>query len=216
MRFTLNQQLFAVQFIYSRDLDPNQRHFGGRFRQPMLWDNELPIKCNFVRLTVASHHKVCNEWDEKDAEPKYDGFLLKDENGTCFANQYPRASYGQTSDEGDRRFNLYSENEGEIVKLVKAKPDTIYEYHLLSDVLERIRRGIKDLADLKAEDAAHAERIKEKVELLPVLYDRIVKDFHEAYLNYEVKLEWAPAFEGSDLIWPDVTFVEKTSENTPQ
>lgn len=55
-------------------------------------------------LTCVEHHKVPNHWAESEP-PKLDcdGFIfLDEENGNRWANQYPRASYGQVSDAGDR------------------------------------------------------------------------------------------------------------------
>ena len=55
-------------------------------------------------LTCVEHHKVPNHWDESETpELNCDGFIfLDEENGIRWANQYPRASYGQVSDAADR------------------------------------------------------------------------------------------------------------------
>lgn len=55
----------------------------------------------FKQLTVTEHQKVPSEWDDKNAEPTYDGFILKDSEGKEWHNQYPFASYGQLSDAAD-------------------------------------------------------------------------------------------------------------------
>ncbi len=52
-------------------------------------------------LKCVEHHKVRGEFDEKNAEPKFDGFVFLDQEGLRWHNQYPSASYGQLSDGGD-------------------------------------------------------------------------------------------------------------------
>ena len=101
MRFQIGQTLFAVQFETSH---PHRENSTQLFSMPLRFNNEMPKKITIIKMEVAEHHRVPGEWDD---EIKYDGFILTDiENSTKYTNQYPRAAYGQISDEGDRRFHL--------------------------------------------------------------------------------------------------------------
>lgn len=48
----------------------------------------------FRKLTVTEHHRVRGEYDSNDAVPNYDGYVLTDEKGTVWHNQYPYAKLG--------------------------------------------------------------------------------------------------------------------------
>ena len=98
MRYEIGEVVPVICFIY-----PSVDNFFS-VRAPYIWgDKEDPI-IRVKLLTVVEHHKVA--WDQYPTEEKkHDGFLLKDENGIVFANQYPRASYGQISDRSDRLFD---------------------------------------------------------------------------------------------------------------
>lgn len=101
MRYEIGEVVPVICFIY-----PSVNNFIS-FRAPYIWgDKEDPV-INVKLLTVSEHHKVA--WDQDPTEEKkHDGFLLKDENGIVFANQYPRASYGQISDRSDRLFDYFA------------------------------------------------------------------------------------------------------------
>jgi hypothetical protein len=63
----------------------------------------------FRELTVAEHHMVRGEYDDKDAEPAYDGYILTDSKGSVWHNQYPCAALGgQTSGGLDHMFEISS------------------------------------------------------------------------------------------------------------
>ncbi len=205
MRFHVNQNLFAVHFGYNVNVPRTY----GFYSQPMLWDNIEPDDINFVKLTVTEHHKVPDA-HAPDTEAKYDGYLLKNDAGQVFANQYPHASYGQTSDEGNRRFAVHITKSGELDKLQEENEKAVFEYYLLSDVLEKIQRGIKDLGEIPATEARYQQCI-EKRDLLQNFYNRIVKEFGEKYPDYQLYLEWKPPFKKSVLIWPKVTFHKRIS-----
>jgi hypothetical protein len=67
------------------------------------WDNTLK-GIHIFWLKCTEHHKVRNEWDREDAEPKHDGFIFKSQivgDDRVWHNQYPYASYGQLSDAAD-------------------------------------------------------------------------------------------------------------------
>lgn len=196
MRFQPNQILFAVHFGHNKDLPKTY----GFFSMPMMFNDVEPDDINFIKLTVTEHHKVPNVYDP-EKKPECDGYLLKDEAGRVFANQYPLASYGQISDEGNRRFGVHITEKGILDKLQAENPKVIFEGHLLSDVLERIQRGIKELKEVTGDNAAHCH---EKAGLLEKLYDRIVKEFSEKYPDYQLNMAWVPLFK-TELHWPKVS-----------
>lgn len=174
MRYQVNSVLFAVQFTQAWDLESERI---ATYSTPLLYSNEMPSKINLIKLSVAEHHKVPNEWDEKAKPVKdCDGYLLRDDNGLVYANQYPRASYGQTSDTANRRFCRYIENDGEdrsLINELKANPGRPYEYNLFTDALENMARGIEDLSAIDEQHEAYP-RISEKLPLLKKLYDDCV------------------------------------------
>lgn len=182
MRYQVKQELFVVHFGHE-----GAGEIGRWYRQPMLWDNTQPVSITFNKLVVTEHHKVQGEYDEKGAEPKYDGYLLQDQEGNLFSNQYPRASYGQTSDEGNRRFSLRLTGREEYDEKIKTNPNIVFEYHLLTSILELIESALYKFGEIKPTacdaDKAHA---LEKGAALAILRDRIYKQFKEEYPQYEL------------------------------
>ena len=64
-----------------------------------------PLSIELFNLKVTEHHQVAWDQDPK-GKKQYDGFILTAEDGSVWYNQYPRASYSQTSDTADRRFTI--------------------------------------------------------------------------------------------------------------
>lgn len=202
MRYDLQQTLFVVQFDFDLIHSEIKRLI---FRQPMLHDSVFPTKCNFNLLTVTEHHKVRNEWQDAKEEPKCDGFVLSDASGKRFTNQYPTASYGQTTDTGDRRFCLDIAEDGKFGAYFAENPDAIFEYHLLSDLLENIQRGIEGLRVPE-----RGEEGKNKANELEKLYNFIVAAFKEAYPEYTLEMKKEPAWEDSTLLWYKARFIKQS------
>ena len=209
MRFQVNQNLFAVHFGYNANVPRTY----GFYSLPLLFDNIEPDDINFVKLTVIEHHKVPGDYDIKE-EPQYDGYLLKNEAGLVFANQYPRASYGQLSDESNRRFAVHITESGVIDKMQEENEKVVFEYHLLSDVLERMQRGIKDLENVKY-TAENEHYIREKRATLVKFYERIVKEFGEKYADYQLNMTWEPLFK-TELLWPKVSINKRVPIKTAE
>jgi hypothetical protein len=201
MRFNLEQKLFVVAFDYPELV--GKRKFL-TYRQPMLYDDIFPTKCFFKELTVKEHHKVRSEWQEETEEATCDGFILADKEGNRFHNQYPTASYGQVTDTADRRFNLDIQHKGmPFAEYVEKHPDTVYDYHLLSDLLVEIQRGLPLLKE------HNSERSNEKAQLLEQLYKQITEDFTQTFdSKYSILLEHKPLFDDSKLILPCISFVK--------
>ena len=91
-RYSVGQEIIGINFRYEG------RKIAGVLI-PYIYNDEKPSRIVFNKLTVTEHHKV--PWDQdssENPEKKYDGYKLIDPSGRIWTNQYPRASYGQTSD----------------------------------------------------------------------------------------------------------------------
>lgn len=170
-RYSIGEVLYAVCFEYK-----NRRN---RFSTspPFIWgDAETPAAIHFVKLTVTAHHRVPGDWDD---EIKYDGYELVDDKGQVYTNQYPRASYGQLSDEGDRRFWLKSE---------KGVPDDLpKDFGLVREFWRNMEDGLKEVRlpeDLRA--------------LLTPFRERFLSEFEAAFPGKTLGLK--PAFRGIILV----------------
>lgn len=208
MRFQPTQVLFAVQFTHARDLNAENI---GMFSQPLLYSDEMPSKINFTKLMVTEHHKVYDTYDEKrEKPPECDGYILTDTEGRLWSNQYPTASYGQMSDEGNRRFHRHSttkEGEEALVAELRKERGSFYECHLLSAVLEKIMKGIKDLSEMSDDKIAEGQKeaVVRKLGLLKQLQEQIVAQFKEAYPEHRLTQCWKKLWAGGKKDWPNVT-----------
>lgn len=92
-RFTVGTPEVFLRFDYTGP---------GRFGSTYIpWLDTLNA-IEILDLACVEHHKVRGEWDDESDEPKYDGFIFTDAQGTVYHNQYPRAAYGQLDDSQDR------------------------------------------------------------------------------------------------------------------
>lgn len=57
----------------------------------------------FTELTVVEHHRVSSDWDTS-GKLEHHGYVLNDECGNVWHNQYPKACYSQTSDQANAIF----------------------------------------------------------------------------------------------------------------
>jgi hypothetical protein len=130
----------------------------------MPWLDKL-TEIQVINLECVEHHKV--GWEHAPDDKKYDGFF-KDQDGNLWANQYPRASYGQLDDSGDRHVRrhfkdtelLATNAAGEFIKDAEGKhvirdealwaihDDQFWKpYSLATSMLYTIRRAIDDDKD---------------------------------------------------------------------
>lgn len=100
MRYQIGEQLPVIHVAYKGDTNRARRVSFSRFFATF---NEVE-RITLNVLTVIEHHKVRSDYDEPDAEPEYDGYILVDREGRRYYNQYPTASYSQTGDSSDRLF----------------------------------------------------------------------------------------------------------------
>ncbi len=136
-RYSPGQELYGIAFSYR---SKKMSSIGA----PMLWDEEYPSAIHFIKLKVTEHHRVPNEFDEKQ-EPTLDcdGYKLVDEKGRVFLNQFPRASYGQITDNGDRQFR--EDWKGDFNERFKTDKEDPSEFTLLTEMFATIAKGIRDL-----------------------------------------------------------------------
>jgi len=100
MRYTVGTKIWAIG-LKLRSIERNVIVYPVCFMRP--YPDQFSIEdIYFQELTVAEHHKVAGEWSN---EKEYDGFILKDNQDRVWHNQYPKASYGQTSGEADGNFD---------------------------------------------------------------------------------------------------------------
>lgn len=123
MRYTVGKKYPFILIQHELYLTVDDRQVHLRYvdcpgRPYLPWEEGATLLGIALRmLTCAEHHKVPNEWDEKN-ELTCDGFVFKDESdNTVWYNQYPRASYGQISDTNDRRVRLHEPDESKFKEM---------------------------------------------------------------------------------------------------
>lgn len=174
-RYTVGETIYGINFAFD-----NFENI--MFRLPYLYDMREVTAINIIPLVVKEHHKVPNEWADVSAPPDCDGFVLSDDKELVWHNQYPKASYGQISDESNRRFSRCLE--GYVIDdLIKA--GEVLQVHLLTDVIGNIRRAIKhfETPEIKADLEKETEfnEFKQRYDLLVKLNDDITKKFNEDF-----------------------------------
>ena len=199
MRYTLGQKLYGVHFVtasFVNDTFSNQW-----YSKPYLHTEDPVVKITLVELEVKEHHKVPYEFDT-DNKLDFDGYLLQDEKGQLWSNQYPRASYGQISCIGDYRFSRYRPSHDEYTKM--ADEGGLLECHLLTDFVEEVYRFL-DKEEHKKEG--------------PKLYENLTKlisDIEEELKKKNLKLERGTVSFGELPTDPKINIfniVEMTDDN---
>lgn len=140
MRFQIGQQIPVIAFGIK-----GKHPFG--VLTPLLFDSVQPDVISVKMLTVDEHHKVPNHWETDPEKKDCDGYICRDPEGVIWLNQYPRASYGQLSDNCDREFeyNLNGLDEKLVSELIDEEDKYPLRYEMLSVCLDRIMRGIEQL-----------------------------------------------------------------------
>jgi len=132
-RYSVGEEIYACVFVYGDRISTSQPY--------MMWSNETPTDIKFIKLTVKEHHKVPGDYDE---EIKYDGYILAADDGTIFTNQYPRASYGQMSDRGDRIFHIdfRGKTEEDFRKMFDNEAKVPHEYVIINEVFTPMFKAV--------------------------------------------------------------------------
>ena len=201
-RYSIGEEIYACVFVYNDRISTGQPY--------MYWSNETPTDIEFIKLTVKEHHKVPGDYDD---EVKYDGYILAADDGTIFTNQYPRASYGQLNDRGDRIFHIdfRGKTEEDFKKMIDNEVKVPHEYVLINEVFTPMFKAVT----LDKDELSDGLGVK-----LPLLINHFKDNF--AKLFPDMELVTAPLIfkgkDGSESSYPNIlatTVVkkEKKEEN---
>ena len=135
MRFEIGQKIYTIGLQYS---DSDDILFTP-YVLPLVLGNAPSVSIILNELTVREHHKVPGEWDDN---PVHDGFILADEAGNHWNNQYPRAAYGQITTTSDYRFDRRAPELSSLADLRKELNGKPYEVESLSTYLEDLESCI--------------------------------------------------------------------------
>lgn len=144
-RYTVGEKIVVCFYILEGGL---------RFINPTFvpWQDKLK-NLDLRVLTVTEHHKVPNAHDPK-GHATCDGFLLKDEKGVVWANQYPVASYGQMSDDASYYFNEFFSPDQNYDVLEDGR---LRYFEDVTATIARINRGVKHLEKLEGRESWTAQ-----------------------------------------------------------
>lgn len=141
----------------------------------------------FRELTFVEHHLVNGEYDSKDAEPTYDGYILSDAKGGVWHNQYPHANLGgQTSGGAGHMFSISKEGEEGRVLLEWMHAQERHErgtapapasMATLTHELCDIRRGLHTLETGKGNFGQTSEPDLPRAEKLRLWFEHILGEF---------------------------------------
>lgn len=143
-RYTVGKKLLVVCFFSNGEAPI--LGYGHPF---MMGSDKYPSDIVIRELTVTEHHKVKWDYDKEEDEASYDGYLLKDTESNIYANQYPKASYGQTTDSGNRLFTRHCDSVEELTVMLGCNEPTMF--YLLSDFYRNMTEGIVKLTDRQSE-----------------------------------------------------------------
>lgn len=187
MRYEIGQKIWTVFF---HNLDA---FFYPSYSQFMPWESATFPEIEFRELTVTEHHKVLNEWANNTDVPDCDGYVLQDDTGRIWHNQFPRASYGQMSDNCDGLFRLFLEKQrpifDEVLEFIgnkrearqngsterKQSPHVIEMYDLMRE-LSQINHGAHRLLE-QASSPLNDAGAFERMHKLNRWYTHIVEQF---------------------------------------
>ena len=201
-RYSVGEEIYACVFVYNDRISTSQPY--------MMRSIETPADIKFIKLTIKEHHKVPGDYDE---EIKYDGYILAADDGTIFTNQYPRASYGQVSDRGDRIFHIdfRGKTEEDFKKMFDNEVKVPHEYVIINEVFTPMVKAVT-LGKDKLPDELGVK--------LSMLINHFKDNFTKQFPDME--LVTAPLIfkgkDGSESSYPDIletTIVkkEKKEEN---
>lgn len=192
-RLNVAQEVYVIN-VTIQDQSPD---FDPFYSQPLLHDFKQIKDVRLNKLTVCEHHKVRSEYDIAEAEAIYDGYILKDDAGVVFHNQYPVASYGQMSDTANRRYNVAHGEDESLEALLKRTGSDVYEYHLLTDLLKDMSKGIIVLSKRCMMKDCSPDLFL-KTQLLVKAFDKIVTEFETKYPGKSIQVSAHPLLDFDD------------------
>lgn len=135
----------------------------------------------FNKLTVIEHHKVPYSESTNDALVA-DGYILVDETGKRYTNQYPRASYGQISDSGDRIFTI--EEKGKSREYLHALFTNEYNEPVEFVSIQQEVATIQTLSSDKKFELNNPNLFKKYSDV----YEMILTEFTKKYLGKKIEV----------------------------
>lgn len=199
MRYNVGEVLHTVKLVHERS-NPNRCFFKTYIPRGDERDGPRPT-VETIDLTVEEHHKVPWEFGT-DTDKNYDGYVLKDAEGNVWHNQYPRASYGQISTEGDYRFDSVRVI-GEPVMDKPLENKAYTETKLLTHFLSELYEGIFQREEYCAKNADYKElpvevqqTIVECTGKLKAHFNDVVEAFSKAHPNLSIHIR--PLILGSN------------------
>lgn len=176
MRYQVGEKLIVAFFKFEGEKGIRW------FSMPYLYHEKEIEQILLKELEVTEHHAVSWEYDIEN-KTDHDGYVLKDKDGNFWNNQFPKASYGQTSCEADFRFRrvlLSGDKEASV-------PDFLdVDNRLLTQVYDDIYTGIVELPKRKNPPTQLIEKLTE-------LKERLEKQLAEEFKKKFV----------SEPIWPE-------------
>lgn len=181
-RFQVGEVLYGICFLFQNGEYDNTK--------PYVYHDMLVKDIAIGKLTVKEHHRVPDYWAKNDHEQKHDGFILSDEAGNIWYNQYPKAHYGQVTDENDRIFYLHPKTEEQEKDAINGR--IVGEYNLLTDFVHDLNRGIRYIQNMPADKKANwqdaEKRLGLMIELDKMIRDKLLKEYElvlEEFVPYE-------------------------------
>lgn len=185
MRYSVGEKVVIMFYVIE-----DRRPFSNSLFIP--WKDRLK-EIWLKTLTVTEHHKVA--WDQDPSGKKeYDGFILVDDQGHAWSNQYPCASYGQITTQTDYYFDKWYPADTDVSTLSDTDVAT---YEDVTVTIDRIKRGVEEL---KAIDT-------DKSHQLAVHLDWLIKKVQRetgAMIVFRPIWEDTPSIVRCHLTWPEV------------
>lgn len=144
-RFQVSQRIVVMQYQLKINGHPASHTFSPVTYIPWSsWMGDMVLVGNGVKfkvLTVTEELDVPWDQDPK-GEKKYKGYLLKDDDGNVRSNQYPHASYGQTTTSSDYHFEKRFPDDVDFETLTD---DDLSVWEAAPVRFDKIKRSITDL-----------------------------------------------------------------------
>jgi hypothetical protein len=195
MRYNVGEKLYVVNFAFhGQEPEENALYQSPYLRGLMPRISQIRLN----QLTVEEHHKVPYIHDPEQ-KLEHDGYILKDDSGQVFYNQYPSSHYGQFSDHMDYRFRMKDPDTDEAreayVNDMELNDPLPHEYMLLEQFLKELRRGITAVFDVIAK--YEVAGVEEMENYRPLRWQR---EYHAVLseLLTELNKAFRHAFEGHD------------------
>ena len=193
MRYQVGEKLIVVFF------EIEGRQLSDWMIMPYMY-NWSPVKKIWLKeLEVKEHHKVHWEMDP-EKKPDYDGYILQDQAGAFFHNQYPSAAYEQTSDSADYVFERNFPGGKDELELYFNDPKEPADFKLLPDVYRTIARGIASFTEMSSGSQKEPDDRKQVDELLKLLTEVKTDIDKQLEETFKKKMESKPLYEGSKTL----------------